>query len=174
MVFRKKVKLLSRVWLFVTPWTVAYQAPQSVGFSRQEYGVGCHFLLQGIFPTQGSNLGIPHCRQMLYRLSYQGSPNTVFTWVKLRFLNLSTSDILGRIIIFVVGGFPLCCKMFSIILGFTHQIPVGPSFPIWQPKMSPKQFRSFLCGKIALVEYHWIKWIEKKKKWEERPTFWGC
>ena len=100
---------------------------------------------------------------LLYRLSYQGSPNMVFTWVKLRFLNLSTSDILGRTIIFVVGGFPLCCKMFSIILGFTHQIPVGPSFPIWQPKMSPKQFRSFLCGKIALVEYHWIKWIEKKK-----------
>ena len=32
-------------------------------------GVGCHFLLQGIFPTQGSNLGLPHCRQMLYLLS---------------------------------------------------------------------------------------------------------
>ena len=35
--------------------------------------VGCHFLLQGIFPTQGSNLGLPHCRQTLYCLSYQGS-----------------------------------------------------------------------------------------------------
>ena len=33
----------------------------------------CHFLFQGIFPTQGSNLGIPHCRQTLYCLSYQGS-----------------------------------------------------------------------------------------------------
>ena len=29
-------------------------------------GVGCHTLLQGIFPTQGSNPGLPHCRQMLY------------------------------------------------------------------------------------------------------------
>ena len=37
--------------------------------------MGCHFLLQGIFPTQGSNLGLPHCRQMLYRLSHQGSPS---------------------------------------------------------------------------------------------------
>ena len=37
-------------------------------------GVGCHFLLQGIFPTQGSNLGLLHCRQILYCLSYQGSP----------------------------------------------------------------------------------------------------
>ena len=34
-------------------------------------GVGCHFLLQGIFPTQGSNPGLPHCRQTLYRLSHQ-------------------------------------------------------------------------------------------------------
>ena len=32
--------------------------------------MGCHFLLQGIFPTQGSNLGLPHCRQTLYRLSH--------------------------------------------------------------------------------------------------------
>ena len=36
--------------------------------------VGCHFLLQGIFPTQASNPGLPHCRQMLYHLSHQGSP----------------------------------------------------------------------------------------------------
>ena len=35
---------------------------------------GCHILFQGIFPSQGSNPGLPHCRQILYRLSYQGSP----------------------------------------------------------------------------------------------------
>ena len=34
---------------------IAHQAPLSMGFSRQEYGVGSHSLLQGIFPTQGSN-----------------------------------------------------------------------------------------------------------------------
>ena len=33
--------------------------------------VGCHFLLQGIFPTQGSNPGLLHCRQILYHLSYE-------------------------------------------------------------------------------------------------------
>ena len=57
----------SHVRLFVTLWTVAHQAPLSMGYSRQEYwsgkkkkntGVGCHVLLQGIFPTQGSNLGL--------------------------------------------------------------------------------------------------------------------
>ena len=36
--------------------------------------VGCHSLLQGIFPTQESNLGLPHCSQNLYHLSPQGSP----------------------------------------------------------------------------------------------------
>ena len=43
------------VRLFATPWTVASQAPLSIGLSRQEYWSGLHFLLQGIFPTQGSN-----------------------------------------------------------------------------------------------------------------------
>ena len=37
-------------------------------------GMGCHFLLQVIFPAQGSNPGLPHCRQILYHLSHQGSP----------------------------------------------------------------------------------------------------
>ena len=36
--------------------------------------MGCHFLLQGIFLTQESNPGFLHCRQILYRLSYEGSP----------------------------------------------------------------------------------------------------
>ena len=38
--WKVKVKLLSRVWLFATPWTAAHQAPPSMGFSRQEYWSG--------------------------------------------------------------------------------------------------------------------------------------
>ena len=45
-------RVLSPVRLFATPWTVAPQAPLSMGFSRQEHWSGSHFLLQGIFPTQ--------------------------------------------------------------------------------------------------------------------------
>ena len=44
---------------FVTLWTVTRQAPPSMGFSRQNTGVGCHFLLQGIFPTLGIQLQSP-------------------------------------------------------------------------------------------------------------------
>ena len=43
-------------------------------------GVGCHALLQGIFPNQGSNPGLPHCRRILYHLSHQGSP-WILEWV---------------------------------------------------------------------------------------------
>ena len=42
-------------------------------------GVGCHALLQVIFPTQGSNPGLPHCGQILYSLSHQGSPR-ILEW----------------------------------------------------------------------------------------------
>ena len=42
--------------------------------------VGCHALLQGIFPTQGLNLGLAHYRWILYHLSHQGSP-TILKWV---------------------------------------------------------------------------------------------
>ena len=41
--------------LFVTPWTMACQAPLSMGFSWQEYWSGLHFLLHGIFPAWGLN-----------------------------------------------------------------------------------------------------------------------
>ena len=80
--FYEWVKSLSRVRLFATLWTVAYQAPLSMGFSRllcpwdfpgKNTGVGCHFLLQEIFRTQGLNPGLSHCRQTLYCLSHQGS-----------------------------------------------------------------------------------------------------
>ena len=52
-------------------------------------GVGCHALLQGIIPTQGLNSGVPHCRQILYPLSHQGSPtpslSSFLTKLKLSF-----------------------------------------------------------------------------------------
>ena len=52
----KKVKLLSRVWLFATPWTVAYQAPPSMEFSRQEYWSGLPFPSPGHLPDPGLSL----------------------------------------------------------------------------------------------------------------------
>ena len=54
-----KVKSLSHVQLFATPWTVAYQAPPSMGFSRQEYWSGLPFPSPGDLPGPGIEPGSP-------------------------------------------------------------------------------------------------------------------
>ena len=103
---------LSHVQLFASPWTVARQAPLSMGILKarileqvedppgdlpnpgiksrsptlqvdylppepqgkpKNTGVSSLFFLQGIFPTQESNQGLLHCKQILYHLGYQGS-----------------------------------------------------------------------------------------------------
>ena len=73
------VSLLSRVRLFATKWTIAHQAPLSWredcpwDFPGKNTEVGCHFLLQEIFPTQGSNKPLLHWQTGSLLLSYQGS-----------------------------------------------------------------------------------------------------
>ena len=78
---RKSMRALSHICLFTTPWTASCQAPQSIDFLffflSKNTGVGCHFLLQGVFPTQGSNVHLlASCsdRQILLPLSKQGNP----------------------------------------------------------------------------------------------------
>ena len=69
-----KWKLLSCVWLFVTPWHSPWNPP------GQNTGVGSLSLLQGIFPPQRSNPGLPHCGWILNQLSHQKSPRRL-EWV---------------------------------------------------------------------------------------------
>ena len=69
---------VGHVWLFVTPWTVARQAPLSLGFSRQEYWSGLPCPPPGILPTQGSNPDLWHCEEILYHLSHQMHPNLLY------------------------------------------------------------------------------------------------
>ena len=66
-------QLLSHVWLFVTLWTIACQAPLSMEFPRQEYW-SLYFLLQGIFLTQGWNPRLLPWQANSLPLSYQGIP----------------------------------------------------------------------------------------------------
>ena len=64
---------LTHVQLFVTPHTVALQAPLSLGLSGKNTGVGFSFLVQGIFLNQELNPCLLHCKQILYCLSHQRS-----------------------------------------------------------------------------------------------------
>ena len=79
--FRKKLFIkyalplcaeLNRVRPFMTPWTVAHQAPLSTGFSGQEYWSGLPFPYPGDLTYPGIEPCLLHCRQVLYRLSYKG------------------------------------------------------------------------------------------------------
>ena len=58
----------------VTPWIVVHHAPLSMGFPSRNTGVGCHFLLQKIFPTQGLNPPLLALQAYSCWLSHQGSP----------------------------------------------------------------------------------------------------
>ena len=65
--------LIAQSWpVLCDPMDCTHQAPLFMEFSRQEYW-SSHSLLLGIFLTQGSNPGLPQCRQILYHLSHQGS-----------------------------------------------------------------------------------------------------
>ena len=78
---------IERIWLWVdmctlecfvvsnSLWPFGLQAIRLLcpwDFLGKNTEVGCHFILQGIFPTQGSNVGPLHCKQILYHLSHQG------------------------------------------------------------------------------------------------------
>ena len=69
-------------------------------FPGKNTGVGCHALPQGIFPTQRSNPGLPHCKQILDCLSHQGSPS--LTW------DICLSLINNNLLMFRLLA--LCCK----------------------------------------------------------------
>ena len=60
--------------LFATPWTVAYQVPPSMGFSRQVYWSGLPFLLQEIFLSQKSHLGPLNWQEDSLPRCHRGSP----------------------------------------------------------------------------------------------------
>ena len=66
--------------------------------------VGCLALLQEIFPTQGSNPGLPHCRRILYHLNHKGSPRRL-EWVAYPFSRASSQPRNSTGVSCIAGGF---------------------------------------------------------------------
>ena len=135
------MKSVSRVRLFATPWTTRLLHPwDSPG---KNTGVGCHFLLQEIFPTQELNRGLPRCRQTLLPSEPPG---------KCGFLNEQCREIKGNNrmaktrCLFRASGFPsgsavknplifsAICKAETTQFGFLHFFFLGM---VWSP--SPVQ-----------------------------------
>ena len=73
------VQVLSCVRLFVTPWTVAYQAPPSMGFSRQECWSGLPFPSPGDLPNPGIEPGSPALQADALLSEPPGKPNFFFS-----------------------------------------------------------------------------------------------
>ena len=74
---RTKMKLLSRVRLFATPWIVAYQAPPSMEFSRKEYWSGLSFPFPGDLPNPGIEPGSPALQAHAYLWATREAPEAL-------------------------------------------------------------------------------------------------
>ena len=115
MKWRSEVKSLSYVLLFATSWTIAQQAPLPWDFPGKSTGVSCHFLLQRIFPTQVSNLGLLHCRQTLYQLSHR---EVIYVYIYPPFFKFPFH--LGHLRVWI--EFPVLCRgsRFSLLIYFLY------------------------------------------------------
>ena len=77
------MKSLSRVRLFATPWTVAYQAPSSTGFSWQEYWSGLPFPSPGDLPNPGIEPGSPAFQADTLTFEPPGNIKLTLKWFKI-------------------------------------------------------------------------------------------
>ena len=97
------MKSLSGVWLFATPWTVAYQAPQSMAFSRQEYWSGSPFPSPRALPDPGIEPESPALWADAFPFEPLGKYPVVDMNLKKRSCGLLAS----------CGAWPPCCDGFS-------------------------------------------------------------
>ena len=76
------MRMLSRVQFFVTSWTVAHQAPLSMGFSRQEYWSGLPFLPPGDLPEPGIKPESPALQEDSLLSKPPGKSKYIFIWLQ--------------------------------------------------------------------------------------------
>ena len=118
-------------------------------------GVDCYSLFQGIFPTQGSNLGLLHCRQVLYHLSHQGS---LYMYTH-SFFECSLP------LWFIIGYWIQLPVLYSRTWLFIHSmykslhllIPTSCSFPLPSPPDPLGNHQSALYIVILLLFHRWVR-----------------
>ena len=110
-----ELKSLSRVRLFATLglWPPRLLCPwDSPG---RDAGMGCHALLQGIVPTQGSNPGVPHCRRFLYQLSCQGGSSHMILYIIIKQKYICMSELIRK---HMIKSY-FCINIITILLTIT-------------------------------------------------------
>ena len=155
------MKSLSRVWLFVTPWTVANQAPPSMGFSRQEYWSGLPFPSPGgIYIPAFVYSFIPLDRHLLcfHPLASvnNGAMNIIFT-----------AQLLSRVWLFgtpwtaALPGLPVHHHLLEFAQVHVHCIgdAIQPSHPLTPSLLLPSIFPSIRdFSNESSIHIKWPKW----------------
>ena len=160
------------MWLF--PWFQAWSGAHSESESRsvesnslqphgpysswnswgQNTGIDSCSLLQGIFPTQGSNPGLLHCRQILYQLSHKGSPR-ILEWVAYPFSSGSSQTRNRTRVSCIAGGF--FTNWCSINICWVNEWMDGSNVVLVPPVQQFYRYKStFLCfSNSILTEVLW-------------------
>ena len=143
--------------------------------------MGCYFLLQGIFLTQGSNLGLPHCRQTLYRLSHQGNHSISLRQAIIYTYNNQISKIRIQVPEAVVVQSLICVQLFVTPRTAARQASL--SFTISQSLLKLKSFESvmpsnhlILCCPLLLLPsiFPSIRVFFNESALHSRwPKYWG-
>ena len=126
-----KVKSLSHVRLFATPWTVAYQAPSSMGFSRQEYWSGLPFPSPGDLPNPGIEPGSPALQADALTSEPPEKPlnrnwHWKMIWVQNELLFHQATEISWLLFTEVTLSWPIChCVYYILVIyGIYHMFSV--------------------------------------------------
>ena len=155
-----KVKLLSHVWLFATPWTIAYQVPPSMGFSRQEYWGGLPFPSPGDLPNPGIEPGSPPLKADTLPSEPPGKSST------LSYLQNSRS------VVFTVACRIFSCSLSTTSCGMWGLVPhpgvePGPS-ALGLGSLSHWTTREVIICTVLKLMFWWCVWrsIQRVRKLE--------
>ena len=141
------------VWLFVPLWTAALQAPQSMGFSRQEYC--CHALLQGIFPTQWLNprlLRLLHYMRILYLFH--------IIWKPLKLVVIIGFFFFYNQSLLIIIQYPL------FVIEFTRFTTIHTNIIWWALLFVPLSFRD----QFLLIQGYLLVFLPEKVNYCEQET----
>ena len=146
------------VQLFAMPWTVAGQAPLSVGFLSKNTGVGCHFLLQEIFLTQRSN---PHLLGSgFFTTEPPGKPYWLYLNLKCFFFQLCA--VLSRSVLSDSLGLPMAPHSSTLAWKIPWMEEPG------RPVHGVAEGRTLLSDFTFTFQFHATHW---KRKWQPTPVF---
>ena len=149
------------LWLqpssFLCPWN-------SLG---KNTGVGSHSLLQGIFPTQESNPGLTHCRQILYCLSHQGSPSNVYY-----ICNKMEKTVLFKDLFYMGHFYTFYCVCYNIASVLCLQV-------LWSLSSPTRDWAQTSCIRRGSLK-HWttseapLIFLTSKIIFHPNPNPWHC